>query len=281
MALEHFYRSEDYKLENFQNLILQYKLNPNKAFLDDMRMKASLYIRFYPSFAFRVFDEDVLSDFYTIAFSKLDSIIQSYDPNKKVMFKTYLSQSLRNLWINFKLEKKKRPKEIVGLKLDAPSREQESEAIWKGDFIQDFFEREKDDFKYLTIKLYYHDFFDEKDFIRLAKFNEKSYGVCMALFKNLLDEVAKKRARKNWYELMLARMQITILNNSKDMEEKKRERLQEISRRYLKSYRGVQEYPSFQVIADFFDCSPIKISNVVHYFKKQVKKNMSIQEYIQ
>ena len=263
--------------------IHQYQLTKEERFRDKIIERLSPLFLNYPRYVFHIKDRDTLSDFYTLVLEQIDTILLSY---KKELskFSTYLNTVLKNLWLNLRREKWQKVEGSHFSKkedsLIAPSYLREEETHYS---VEKIFSEIDETKKYLILKLYYFDFFEEKDLLLLKRYTKRSYGECLAHLNEIMGELEKKRRRQSSFERRIANLHWTILKIHQKLthpldpldrekwheEEKKLKRIQE---EYLETYYSVVVFPSFKTIGATLGCTSVEVSNSIHNFKGRMKK---------
>ncbi len=235
----------------------------------------SFYIRNFPKMAYGVRDDDRLSDFYLFFYNKLEIVLRNFD-FEKAPFWTYLSKCLMYRWYDFIKENEKivydeLPSNLVS-EVDLLSEPEEVSPVSK------IFEDEKNLTNQLVLKLYFFDYFQEKDLITMHEVSNKSFGECLNFLDILMEEILEKRKRANLFEVGVSNLYGRILSYQKnrtkndEWNQDKQKKLNEIQNKYLKFYRAVLVYPSYKTIGEFWGMDSVAISNIVHRFKHRVKK---------
>ncbi len=266
------------------------------------------YITNYPHFAFRKNDEDLKSDFFIYIYERFESVVRKYDPALG-KFSTYLSIKLKHHFFNYMRRLKSRNKIRVSTytldsTIETVSRDEddvllkvaENESYMNEKKIKKdlFKEVEGDLFRFLCIKLYYIDFFEDDDFSKLVLYldfkSEKLKDSLHDEVSNLQDEIFKKKKTKLYYELCLNKIyqqrlerqnKIISLDNQADLAEllEKQKKVSDRKESLLNRYHAVNIFPSMKSVADIMRSEPNKISNVINYYKKYLKRKSENNAY--
>ena len=268
------------------NLIREYQCG-DTSLKSEIISELSFYIRNFPRMAYRERDEDILSDFYLFFYNRLERVLRNFD-FEKFSFWSYLSKCLVNTWYDFVGQNKK----IIYNKLPTNLSSEVnllSDSTEREPHVNKIFEEEKNLTYQLVLKLYFFDYFQEKDLILLVNVSKKSFGECLNFLNKLMDEILEKRKRINCIEAKINRLHGEILSYQKskkgenDWGEDKQKKLDEIQNRYIKLYRSVLVHPSYKMIGEFWGMESMKISYIIHRFRHRIKKQYqgrSIEEII-
>ena len=294
-------------------LLKSYQTSKNEKDKTIILEELSSYIYLYPKIALKVYDEDLIGDFYIFFLQNFDRLILGFN-EKKATFTTYLGCCLKRLWINY--YKQYRRKKIKTVSLDQNEKisnnnrffedgNQKDNEILDGitssfrlltkedQILEHFFKEIKNQEEYLYLKLYYLDFFHPDDLTLLQSISNQSYGKCLIFLKTIQEECAKKRKRKTVFQEKITKVYLKLMNlqsqiyqfsknvSSEDNDSfyQLEEKYKILKREYEKSYLGVIVYPSFKSIALFFDQPNAKISNTIHNFKRKIKIKLEKNNY--
>ena len=217
----------------------------------------AFYIRHFPQMAYGERDEDALSDFYLFSYQRLEGILRNFD-FKKASFWTYLSKCLVNSWYDFVGKKD----EAV---YDSLPAELSSEMGMLGEVggelsVDTLFEEEENREHRLILKLYFFDYFQEKDLIFLQSVSGTSFGQCLQFLDALMEDIMHKRQRATSMEAKINKLHGRILayQNEKQKQKgswdpQKQKQLDDLQDRFVERYRGALVYPSFKLIGDFWE----------------------------
>ena len=289
------YLSDKEKINSLTQKIISYQDKLEPSLLKEILDFISPYIWFYPKLSFRNINEDIASDFYLYIHERFESLILKYQSSMG-KFSTYLAIRLQTYFLNFVTQRKNQFKDIGSLPLLEDqlvvdtSEDNQTEILGETKVFLEQLEKLKlkDSRKYLIVKLYYFDWFDEDDFVLLKDVFSNSYSGVLEKLDIMRNHIYDKKNKQLQYENQLNKLYTKNVsykeyfskekksNNDQSNEQldnsdsKWRTKQKQIMYKYLR----IVTYPSFKKIAEATELEEKIITNTINSYKKNLKKRI-------
>lgn len=276
--------SDKEKINSLTEKILFYQKNLEPSLLKEILDHISPYIWAYPKLSFCNLNEDVASDFYLYIHERFENVLLKYRVTLG-KFSTYLSIRLQTYFLNFIGDRNKDPKNISHLplleeQLILSTENQEEVHVQTQVFLNQLrIYKLKDNKRYLILKLYYFDWFDEDDFILCTKIFSLTYSELLNQLDVLRNHIWKKKQQKFQYETQLNQLYTKNVNhhsfvkNHSDVQNSPKQ-WKKIQQNLLDKYLATNCYPAAKVIAEITGCTEYVVSNIINGYKKIIKKQL-------
>ena len=278
------YISDKEKLNALTTKILLYQKKLDLAVSKEILKEISPYIWAYPKLSFRNLNEDIASDFYLYIHERFDNLLLKYQISLG-KFSTYLAIRLQTYFFNFIAQRKQQLKDLEDLPLLEEqvtfNHEESKEVSIKTEVFLNQLEllRLKDSQKYLIIKLYYFDWFDENDFILFTKIFSTTYAEVLTKMDQMRNYLYKKKQKQLEYENQLGK--IYTQNVSHQQYLKKEQVEKEANNEWKKKQKIIIEkylattiFPSATIIKEITGLEKRVIENTINSYKKVIKKKL-------
>ncbi len=282
--------------------VVAYQITKSPELKKKITNALSPYFKYYPKMSFRIFDEDLLSDFYLYVLERIDRILEKYQQQLS-QFMTYLSLRLRTYWFNFVKHKKMNEKILLSYPLNDENlikdptentltfSDNQEEKTSQHDTFKYFFPfvkkliHSKDKtgmatFRYLVLKLLFFDFFNADDFIVLKNYLKRPYGQVLVKINQFQIALNEKKNQQMKWEIRLNKifhkMNSLSLNLASLPTDEKiilQNKMKKQQEKILDKYYQTKIEPAAKDIARVLEQEDErKINNVINYYKKVASK---------
>lgn len=288
--------------EQFETLhapIQTYQQTRSEEILASLWEQVSLYVRGFPRLAFRQSNEDVMADFYLYMMERKATLFEKFDP-QLASFKSYLSLRLKSHYINFiKRENSKQKLTVSYTDEEYPFQESKNEfderiadvnvastksSSHENTYQEWFPDYRIDPLKYLCVKLYYLDFFNEEDFVRLQEYTGKSYTQLLEDFDELNSIITHKKIEQLKLDERLNGLLQNLITLSKEHSQKSvsasdtaklMEELSAKRTRLISEYYRISVFSPIRNLAQILGQKETKVANILGYQRKVMEKRIA------
>ncbi len=302
-----YFDAKKLNLNLIQEYVINYQINRDKNLKEKIIQGLSRYLWHYPQLAFKIRSSDTLSDFYIYVYERIDKVLDNYQSDISKL-STYLAVRLKTYWFNFCKQQKVRQKKSL---MDYPLEESIllrkekkenllifSDSKTKAEDLNETFskyfdfslaslkenqksnqgEKQTEIFNYLTLKLFFFDFFNNEDFIILKNYLNESYSIVLEKLEIFRQQLNQKRNDKMAWELRLNKIFYNLNSfptspGSLEKNKSLRLKIQEEQEKILHTYYHLKLDPDIKTIAMILqEKDERKIWNVVTYYKRKIQK---------
>lgn len=244
-----------------------------------------LYIYRFPlqhpllkKFSFHV-REDISGDFYIKVRFQFTELIKKYLPESGHEISAFIYHCLSRILLRTRSQYLKSQKEICQDHFEHSLKYEDSG--WNPASrreINHYLQQFSDEESYLLLKLYFFDFFDESDFVRLQQFTARRADDLIEILEDVTETLHQKKQRQLQFEERSARLYNSIVHLQYSMNEKQDklankqiQMLRERQAKYIENYQSVKMHPPTKLLADVFQKEEKVLNDKLRYLKNKLQ----------
>lgn len=284
--------------DTIKQLIHRYQIARSQELFLEIREALSHYIYHYPRKVFRA-DHDAAMDFYTDVLENLDRTLLQFEA-KDYRFLTWFTVVLRNSYLNYARNKKKKTKrslssisferiisrnkgkelrleEIIQKTEGSPSTDERYLKIIKrleAALDSSFSERDS-----LVFKIHYLEIFQANILTAIKQHFKVDIKKAIAIYEAAKASYIDKYSRALKLQDLILSTSERIRRYEKEGKQKKARALKKNRDRYISYYHGIKIVVPYKHLANLFNSSVNAVTKVIQKIKQFFKKSALAKEF--